>query len=60
MQNLREFLASSGRDTLLDGTLLGLALLAEQLLTTDGLGVRVEAEEHRFVAERVLLLGERP
>lgn len=59
VEDLEELLAGSDGDRLLDGT-LGLALGAEELLATESLGVRVEAEENGLVAEGVLLLGEGP
>lgn len=59
MENLEELLASRARSRLLDGT-LGLSLGSEELLSSEGLGVRVESEEDSLVSERVLLLGEGP
>jgi hypothetical protein len=57
VEDVEELLAGSARDRLLDGA-LGLALLTEELLAAEGLGVRVETEENGLVAEGVLLLGE--
>lgn len=59
MENLEELLASRAGNRLLDGT-LGLSLGSEELLSAEGLGVRVESEEDSLVSERVLLLGEGP
>lgn len=59
MENLEELLASRAGNGLLDGT-LGLSLGSEELLSAEGLGVRVESEEDSLVSERVLLLGEGP
>lgn len=59
MENLEELLASRAGNRLLDGT-LGLSLGREELLSAEGLGVRVESEEDSLVSERVLLLGEGP
>lgn len=59
MENLEELLASSAGNRLLDGA-LGLSLGSEELLSSEGLGVRVESEEDSLVSERVLLLGEGP
>ena len=60
MKNIQKLLPRNFRHTLLDRSLRLLALLTKQLLATDGLGIRVEAEEDRLVAKRVLLLGEWP
>jgi len=60
MQDIQELLARRLGNTLLHRSLRLLALLTKQLLATDGLGIRVEAEEDRLVAKRVLLLGEWP
>jgi hypothetical protein len=57
VEDLQELLASGGRGRLLDGS-LGLSLLSEELLSAEGLGVRVESEENSLVSEGVLLLGE--
>ena len=57
MEDLQELLASGSRGRLLDGS-LGLSLLSEELLSAEGLGVRVESEENSLVSEGVLLLGE--
>lgn len=57
VEDVEELLAGNTGDGLLDRA-LGLALLSEELLSSEGLGVRVESEEDGLVAERVLLLGE--
>lgn len=59
MENLEELLASSAGNRLLDGA-LGLSLGSDELLSSEGLGVRIESEEDSLVSERVLLLGEGP
>lgn len=58
VEDVQELLAGgASRDRLLDGT-LGLSLLSEQLLSSEGLGVRVESEEDGLVSQGVLLLSE--
>ena len=58
MEDVQELLAgSTSGNELLDAT-LGLSLLSEELLSSEGLGVRVESEENSLVSEGVLLLGE--
>lgn len=57
MEDVQELLASSSlRNRLLDGSL---SVLSDELLSSEGLGVRVESEKDGLVSERVLLLGER-
>ena len=53
----QELLAGDARSGGLDGSLLS---LADELLSAEGLGVRVKTEENGLVSEGVLLLGERP
>ena len=55
MQDVEELLAGGGRGGLLDGAL---SLGSDELLSSEGLGVRVESEENSLVSEGVLLLGE--
>lgn len=57
VEDRQELLAGDRRGRLLDGSLLG---LADELLSAEGLGVRVKTEENGLVAEGVLLLGEWP
>lgn len=58
VEDVQELLAgSTSGNRLLDGALC-LSLLSEQLLSSEGLGVRVESEENSLVSEGVLLLGE--
>lgn len=57
VEDLEELLSSDGRSRLLGGA-LGLSLLSQELLSSEGLGVWVESEENSLVSEGVLLLGE--
>jgi hypothetical protein len=56
VEDVQELLAGSTLgNRLLDGSL---SVLSDELLSSKGLGVRVESEEDSLVSERVLLLGE--
>jgi hypothetical protein len=56
VKDVQELLAGSSLgNRLLDGSL---SVLSDELLSSEGLGVRVESEKDGLVSERVLLLGE--
>ena len=56
MKDVQELLAGSSlRNGPLDGSL---SVLSDELLSSEGLCVRVESEKDGLVSERVLLLGE--